>query len=149
MDKNDISTRERIFNIIYRQPGIRLCELTRECGLSRNSVTYHTHRLVQDSDVEEKRDGKYLRFYDKNKGKNQRLFELNCIKQKLICDTLISNCSLAQNEIIKETSMSQQLVSYHLKKLIEKEIVESVNNLGRTEYRLSNSYKPLGDKRFI
>ena len=124
-----------IIELIKKYPGLGLRELARELNTSPQSLKYYTDQLITENAIEVKKDGKYLRFYDKNF--HIEAFEqtiLNCIRKAPLLNVIMVFLNAKKRDgkdILKNNEVMDQLdvqsagtVTYYLNQLIECSIIE-------------------------
>ncbi|MDG1540661.1 MAG: hypothetical protein P8Q46_03805 [Candidatus Thalassarchaeaceae archaeon] len=128
--------RGRLYGYIESNPGIHLSALTRLSDLGNNQATYHLDRLEKEGRIWSRRDGRLLVFFadsvpadssfpsslldinfSKNSIKRSILMQLN---QADLMDLRGSNGA----ELAREIGLSPQVLSYHIRSLIDWGMVE-------------------------
>lgn len=137
--------RDKIFEIISRKPGVRICDVCKACCGSRNNITYHIHQLRRQNKIKFVKDGKYTRLYHPGVNLN-RVPKFSSRTQEKIFKILRTNGRMTQDEISDKTGISQQLVSYYLKKFLNGKCILIYKNNGRKKYGLKQIYKQCNHK---
>jgi len=131
MKKNalDFENRRKIFNYISEHPGIHTRELSRRLNLAYSTLNYHLYQLEKQDFITCKKQRKYQRYYAKYKVGVINRTVINLLRErvpnKIIIFLLAEICG-TRKEISKAIEITSQAVAFHLKKLIELDVVASV-----------------------
>ena len=128
--------RGRLYGYIESNPGIHLSALTRLSDLGNNQATYHLDRLEKEGRIWSRRDGRLLIFFadsvptassfsspllDINFSKNSiKRSILMCLNQADLMDL----AGPSGSELARDIGISSQVLSYHVRSLIDWEMVE-------------------------
>jgi len=120
-------TQKRILDYVADHPGAHLRLICRELGLAMGDVQYHVHRLEREGRINSVRRGLYRFFYPATLfGGRQRdilgLLALDTPRELLL--HLVENPDLSQDELARVIGVSQPTVSWHLKRMVERGILE-------------------------
>ncbi len=136
-----LETRRRLYELLQEYPGLHMRELSRRCDIPIGNLKYHVDYLLKNEVLVEVEEGDKKRLYvkDKKMGATERrvLGVLrNEISRGLIIFILLNPG--AEYSLIKDNfDLKPSKLSYYLKKLIDKGIIERIAK-GR-----SNNYKVL------
>ncbi len=164
MDKQEIlkiKTRKDIYNLIKKNPGKHFREIKRELKIPVGTLDYHLHYLMKKEFIKKKVDKKYTRFYVSKDTNEVNTKLINILRQKVprnIILYLFLRPDSSINQIIKfgkkwknhPTKIGFYLdkhrttIEYHLKKLIDLDIIES-HKKGKTRYYFIKNYEDLLD----
>jgi len=159
ISKNNIlklKTRQEIYSVISKNPGIHLSELSRRMNIPISTLNYHLIYLNKlDLVKEDKKDG-YKRFYIKDEISTQDKKILSILRKKISCQIYIHMlCSTAcsQVDICKELELSPELANYYIRKMldlgiIEKAIVENGYIFPFPNKKKAIKKKPIGPEIF-
>ena len=144
--------RGRLYGYIESNPGIHLSALTRLSDLGNNQATYHLDRLEKEGRIWSRRDGRLLIFFadsvptassfsspllDINFSKNSiKRSILMCLNQADLMDL----AGPSGSELARDIGISSQVLSYHVRSLIDWEMVER----SRSGLKVSLSITELG-----
>jgi len=138
---------------IDENPGIRYRELLRLVNSSNGVLSYHIEKLERMDLINVERRTRITRFFPRNISdeimgiignlRNQTSYE--------IIKLLFDRGPISQQEIIKYTRKAASTISWHMKKLLEDDIIciKNKNNIyddnkvlvdGKTQYRRLNLY---------
>jgi DNA-binding transcriptional ArsR family regulator len=129
MNKNKIlefETRREIYNFILNHPGLHLREISREIGISYGAVGYHLFHLEKQEIINSVDHKFYKRYYVKYKITPENKKIINILREstpKKIIMFLLSNYCGTREEISVELEKTPQTISYHIKKLLESDII--------------------------
>jgi predicted transcriptional regulator len=113
-------SRGEILNLIIENPGITLGSITKKLKLKTGTATHHLRILEREGYIKSKKTGKFRRFYKlgiKTTGYNEH--------QDKIVNIVQEHPGITQSDIGRELKMSRQLVNYHIKELVSKDVIAS------------------------
>ena len=128
--------RGRLYGYIESNPGIHLSALTRLSDLGNNQATYHLDRLEKEGRIWSRRDGRLLIFFADSVAMDTSLssplldinFSKNSIKRSILMNLnqadLMDLAGPSGSQLAKEIGVSPQVFSYHIRSLIDWEMVE-------------------------
>jgi DNA-binding Lrp family transcriptional regulator len=122
----DLEIRRRIFNYIQNNPGLHLHELARKLNINYNNLRYHIQYLEKIDMIVIKTSDAYSRVYLKQLSIIDKEL-LNIIRQKTPRNILLYFCYSAvcsQKELSIELERHPTTIEYHLKKLVDLDIIE-------------------------
>jgi predicted transcriptional regulator len=134
----DHDLRNRIYNEIKMNPGIHYRYIMSRLKLKNGTLVHHLMRLEQEELIKSERDGVYKRFYpiglripksevgqffpDGTRTYNIGEHQVSEIQMNII-DIIRERPGLTQKEIAKRINESRRVVNYHIKLLIQHNIV--------------------------
>ena len=128
--------RGRLYGYIESNPGIHLSALTRLSDLGNNQATYHLDRLEKEGRIWSRRDGRLLIFFANSVPMETSFssslldinFSKNSIKRLILMQLnqadLMDLSGPSGTQLAEEIGVSPQVLSYHLRSLIDWEMVE-------------------------
>jgi DNA-binding MarR family transcriptional regulator len=128
--------RGRLYGYIESNPGIHLSALTRLSNLGKNQATYHLDILEKEGIIWSRKDGRLLVFFADTVSKKSEIisplldinFSKNSIKKSILMylnqSELMNLNGPNGSELAKEIGISSQVLSYHIRSLINWEMVE-------------------------
>jgi|TARA_B110000211_G_scaffold234348_2_gene303632 DNA-binding MarR family transcriptional regulator len=134
-------TRGRLYGFIESNPGIHLSALTRLSNLGNNQATYHLDRLEKESRIWSRRDGRLLIFFADSMPSNTTYssqlldinFSKNSIKSSILMHLnqaeLMNLAGPSGANLAEEIGVSSQVLSYHVRSLIDWKMVERKRSL--------------------
>lgn len=129
MEKNkllNLEIRRKIVDYIKDNPGLHLHKIARELNISYHNLRYHLVFLEKHDIIDIKSDNSYSRVYSNgNIGKMEKEL-LNIVRQKTpryILLTLINYVVCSQNDFSEIIDKHPTTIEYHLKKLVDMDIV--------------------------
>jgi len=145
--------RGRIYGYIESNPGEHYSEILRKLGMKNGALAYHLSILEKEEFVNSYRDGIYKRYYPKGmkltKKTLNKNFKVNYINesgteiqnesirlsntQEKIIDAIQNNKGISQKEIAKIVDTSKQNVNYHIKLMLNANMIRKDEN-GRMNY---------------
>jgi len=142
--KNDLlglKIRKQIFNFILTFPGLHLRELSRKLQVPKTTLHYHINYLINENLIVEKLENRYKRYYVNKKVGNYDKTTLGYMRQgvpRKIILFLFLYPEHSLNEICQEIEKPPTTVWFHLKKLVDKDIVETRRSGHSYAYRIKN-----------
>jgi len=137
----NLEIRRVIYNHILKNPGVHLREISRELQIPKSTLTYHLNFLRKQDLIVEKSEGKFKRYYITQKVGNLDKAILSLIRKNIPRSILLFLFLYPGNsriEIGNDLGKSPTTISYHLQKLVEKEVITSYRSGRRKVYRLRN-----------
>ena len=128
--------RGRLYGYIESNPGIHLSALTRLSDLGNNQATYHLDKLEKEGRIWSRRDGRLLIFFADSVPKDVSFsspildinFSKNSIKRSILMHLnqadLMDLAGSSGSQLAKELGVSPQVFSYHIRSLIDWDMVE-------------------------
>ena len=128
--------RGRLYGYIESNPGIHLSALTRLSYLGNNQATYHLDKLEKEGRIWSRRDGRLLIFFADSVPKDASFsspvldinFSKNSIKRSILMHLnqadLMDLAGSSGSQLAKELGVSPQVFSYHIRFLIDWDMVE-------------------------
>ena len=128
--------RGRLYGFIESNPGIHLSALTRLSNLGNNQATYHLDILEKEGIIWSRKEGRLLVFFADTVSKKSEIisplldinFSKNSIKKSILMylnqAELMNLTGPNGSELAKEIGVSSQVLSYHIRSLINWDMVE-------------------------
>lgn len=123
----DLENRRTIYQIIDKYPGIHFRELFRKLDISMGSFEYHLQILEKNDLIYLKKEGGYTCYFVKGKLSEEDKEVATMLRNdrlRKILFTLILNPGISHKTLTKQLNWPKSTISFYLKKLISKEIVE-------------------------
>lgn len=129
----EVENRRDIYKVIEKYPGLHMRDIKRRVGLSMNLVRYHLHQLKKYGLVIEDKENDYKRYYPKKAKKRVKTKyrkELGLLRKKtplsIVLFLLNEEGPVSHGKIKDELELAPSTLSYHLKKMKEKEVIEKI-----------------------
>jgi len=133
-----LSPRDRIFSMIIKNPGLHFREIQRRVDIATGALQYHVDYLKKKHLIYEEKEGKFSRFYAHQEEKiDEKL--MNLLRQdqvRQIVLFLLTKRRATIKTIVKEMEISASTTKFHLKKLLDREVVIAKEQQGKTFYSL-------------
>jgi len=133
-----LSPRDKIFSTIIQNPGLHFREIQRRVDIATGALQYHVDYLKKKHLIYEKKEGKFSRFYAHQEEKiDEKL--MNLLRQdqvRQIVLFLLTKRRATIKTIVKEMDISASTTKFHLKKLLDREVVVGKEQQGKTFYSL-------------
>jgi len=123
-------TRFKIHGYVIGNPGANFALIKQELGLTNGQLAYHLQVLEKSGEIFSRTEGKYRRFYPRDRPvpKNHPML-LSEVQQKIL-EVVRMHGGIGQKDIAALTGVSRQVASYHLMKLASAGLV-TVERPGR------------------
>jgi len=140
-DGSEFKARNEIYNCILEHPGLHLGGLSRKMDIPKSTMNYHLNLLKKRGLLVKKPEEGYTRYYIANKiGKTDKKI-LHLLRQtvpKEIIIFLLLHRDSSQIKISKNLKKHPTTTSFHLNKLMNIDIIETIPNGNETIYRIKN-----------
>lgn len=137
----ELETRRKIYNLILRNPGLHLSKISEVLRMRTSLVEYHIFYLAKNEMISIAKEGGYNRYYVKGKTGSVDKKILSLLRQELplrIVLFLLKNKNAQHKTILKNFDVAPSTLSYHLKKLVQNEII-TVTHFGENRgYTVNN-----------
>lgn len=125
LDYSALDSRNGIIQLIKNNPGIHLRKIKNMLGRSMGTVQYHVSKLEKDGLIFSKRSGFYKNYYHVDESENNDIMSiLNLESPRRILSYLAKNEPCSHSDLSKGVGLSTSTVSWHMKKLVDAEIVQ-------------------------
>lgn len=123
----DLETRRELYELISKFPGLHFREILRRLEISSGNLNYQLSYMIKHDIIVTIEDGNLKRYYvaGKVKGKEKRI--LACLRNETargLVLFLLLNPNTQFNELSQNFDLAPSKLAYHLKKLVEKDIIE-------------------------
>ncbi len=133
----DLDSRKRIFNVVKEYPGLNMKAIQRKTELNLNLVKYHLQKLEEMEMVNKVDEEGYKRYYpeeydgERLDSRDKRLLGLLRKEKPLaIVLYLLNHGGKAKHSEISEgLDIPPSTLSYHLKKLKEKNVLKEIEGI--------------------
>ena len=137
----ELKVRQKIFQLISKNPGLHFRDIQRRLKIGTGSLSYNLDQLIKAGLLRNVQDGEYLRYYtfDEIKDEEKRILEL--VRRKTIRRILLFllQCKKCNNEEMSTfLQISPSTVSWHIKKLVEAEVLTAKSKGRRTFYSINS-----------
>jgi len=136
----NLTSRANIYEFIQRNPGTHLRNICSGLGISIGSVQYHLAQLAENELIESEKESKYKRFFISRRFSE---FEKRLISflHKPNARRIIKYTSLSEGcshqELARSLGISSQAVTWHVKRLLDENMIESRVNENSTYYMVT------------
>jgi predicted transcriptional regulator len=135
-----LSSRDKIYSTMAKNPGLHFRELQRRTGIATGALQYHIDCLKKKHIIREEKDGKFSRFYSLRGGEVNTVL-MNLLRQasvRRIVLFLMKRRRAALPQIAKEVQLSVSTTSFHLQKLLQSQVVLQKNYGKKTYFFLAD-----------
>jgi len=126
MDKPELETRKRVYDLVVQNPGVHLREIERRTNLPLGVVRYHLDRLQREELIYPKEDRYFKRFFPKNKVPNVPSDTFAVLRQeslRKIVLLLLNNPGSTHQALMATLGLPASTLSTYLSILVEKNVV--------------------------
>lgn len=137
----DLKTRREIYNFITQQPGLHLDEISKKMNIPQDSINYHLGYLKKLGVLIEIPDDEYVRYYIAKKISEREREMLHLLRQDVplkIIMFLLMNPEASWMNISRHLKRHPKTISFHLKKLIAADAIETIPNGREIRYAVKN-----------
>ena len=133
-----LSPRDKIYSIIVKNPGLHFREIQRRVDIATGALQYHLDYLKKKNLVKEEKSGKFVRFYTTG----EQVVDvklMNLLRQDQVRNILLFllNKRRANIKVISNSlEMSKSTAQFHLKKLVEDQIILETKEKNNTFYKI-------------
>jgi len=140
-DVLELETRRKIYDLINQNPGIHLSKISQILKMRTSLVEYHLNFLEKHEIISADKETGYKRYYIKGQIGSKDKKYLFILRQKTVLEiilVLLKNDISTHKIILENVKVSPSTLSYHLNKLLKKEIVQ-LNRYGENKgYGIKN-----------
>jgi predicted transcriptional regulator len=135
MEKSELlnlETRRKIYNYVKDNPGLHLHELARKLNVKYNNLRYHLRYLEKNEMIVIKTSDSYSRVYSNQVCTIDKEL-LNIIRKDTPCYIIFLLYMYgvgSQRDFSDNLDLHKTTIEYHLKKLLNKKIIEPAKNEG-------------------
>jgi len=126
-DPLELDTRKRIYNLIKESPGIHFREISRRLDIPVGVVEYHIHYMLKRDMIIGKKEGRYKRYYAEGKHGSREKQVFPFLRKKVPREVLINllmEPGLRHRDLKEKLQVSGSTLTFHLKKMIKKGVIE-------------------------
>jgi predicted transcriptional regulator len=133
----NLTSRTNIYTLIRNNPGTHLRNICSSLGISMGTAQYHLDQLVKSNLIEFERDSKYKRFFLARKFSDfekKLLCYLRKPTSKRIIAYALDDGGCSHQELADLIGISSQAITWHVKRLMSDNVLESYNLVNSTNY---------------
>jgi predicted transcriptional regulator len=137
----ELEARRRIYDYVVANPGTHLRAIKDELDMPMGQLEYHLHYLEQRDILDSKEDRYYKRFYPHEMSATDRRL-LSAIRQekpRQIVLTVLQEPGIDHKAIQKELGIGASSLSFYMKDLIDKEVIEKLKEGRRSLYHVKDA----------
>ena len=126
MDKPELETRKRVFDLVVQNPGVHLREIERLTNLPLGVVRYHLDRLQREGLIEPKEDRYFKRFFPKDRIPNVPTETFSVLRQeslRRLVLLLLNNPGTTHQSLKNMLGVPASTLSTYLSILLKKNVV--------------------------
>lgn len=138
----ELEIRQSIYSLISTSPGLHFREIQRRTKIATGQLTYHLNYLQKVGLIKIENDREFLRYYAHIQitDEERRILEpLRHTSIRHILLYLLENNNCNHEYLVKNLDISPSTISWHLKKLIDANIVNKEVEGRRSFYTLNNA----------
>lgn len=126
MDRPELETRKRVYDLVVQNPGVHLREIERLTNLPLGVVRYHLDRLQREGLIEPQADRYFKRFFPKNRIPNVPTETFSVLRQdslRRIVLQLLNNPGSTHQALKNALGLPPSTLSTYLSILLGKNVV--------------------------
>lgn len=139
-DSTVLDNTNRIFSYIVKHPGCYLRKIRSDLGISMGTTQYHLNELIKSGKITAVRGG-LRKFYFVNgifrgidPSKILQIMSQDTARKILLL--IIVNTNITQSDLLKSLGISYASVHWHIKRLVEFELVSEIKSGKYKKYKL-------------
>lgn len=138
--KIKLETRRKLFEVIQRYPGLHMRELARQTEMPVSNLKYHLDYLEKRELVSMATEGDLKRYYvaDKKLGATAKRI-LGILRNEAFRGVIVFimlNPEAGYSDIKKHFDLKPSKLSYYLKRLMDKGVIERITSGRQTRYKI-------------
>lgn len=140
----NVSSRTVIFEHIAMNPGTHFRGICDALDLSVGVVQYHVDRLVSLGMIVFRRDQRYKRFFEARRYGEDELTTYSLLRRdttRRILGYLDDNGGAYHQELVKQLGISSQSVTWHIRLLRSRKVIDSTPEGVRTYYEIDGEFQ--------
>jgi len=141
MDKPELETRKRVYDLVVQNPGVHLREIERRTNLPLGVVRYHLDRLQREELIYPQEDRYFKRFFPKNRLPNVPTDTFAVLRQeslRRIVLLLLSKPGSTHHTLMDELGLPASTLSTYLSILVRKNVVKRERSGKENLYTLTD-----------
>ena len=132
------SPQKQILEFIINNPSAHLRKIKNNVGFSMGTIQYHLNILEKEGKIKSVKTKFYKNYYHVRESDDKVLSVFNLESPRSIILYLLQHEPSTHQEIAKGIELSSSTVSWHMKRLLESNIVDSEYSGKYTLYSLTN-----------
>ena len=140
-EESEIETQKRIFSLISNNPGLHSRKISIILKISGQLADYHLQYLEKKNLIYSVKEAGYRRFYIQGRIGQEDRKRLSMLRQEVplkIILFLIKNPGSKHKDILRLIEIAPSTLTYHIKKLVESEIIEIKSRNDIRKYYIKN-----------
>jgi predicted transcriptional regulator len=126
MDRPELETRKRVYDLVVQNPGVHLREIERLTNLPLGVVRYHLERLQREGLIEPQEDRYFKRFFPKNRIPNVPTETFNVLRQESLRRLvlyLLNDPGANHQTLMNAFGLPASTLSTYLSTLLKKNVI--------------------------
>lgn len=141
------SPKDKIFDFIIDNPSSHLRKIKNNLGFSMGTIQYNLAMLEKEGKIKSVKTRFYKNYYHINESNEKILSVLNLDSPRSIVMYLIQHEPSTHQEIANGIGLSSSTVSWHMKRLMELQVIQTEYSGKYTIYRLKDRDNVLANLR--
>jgi predicted transcriptional regulator len=142
IDSRVLETRRKIYNVIAKNPGLHQTRIAQMLSMRKSLAEYHLSYLEKNNAIKSITESGYKRYYAEDSDlETEDQIILPFLRQEIprkILLFLLRNPNSKHKEILENLDIAPSTLSYHLNKLVEREVLTVVRYGEDKGYSISN-----------
>ncbi len=140
--------RQQVYDAVKANPGVSFMQLARTLGFGESTLTYHLRVLERNEFVNGVKDGRYLRYYDRQSGayageKKVIASALRNPTSAAIAQEIQRRPGVAQRDLAEAFDIAPSTVNWHIRRLSGVGLVCERRDHPHTRYYLGEAWAAL------
>lgn len=140
--------RAQVYEMVKLRPGVTMQELSEDVDFGASALNHHLRVLERNGFVSRLRDGRYVRFFDRQSGRfsGERKNAVSALRNPTtaaIAKAIAAQPGLAQCDLAERFSIAASTVNWHIRRLAAAELVEARRDHHYTRYYLGTAWAVL------
>jgi len=133
----ELDNRRKIYQTISKFPGIHMREMEKVIGLAVGVLEYHLSYMVKSEILSIEEEGNKIRYFIRDDVSYGDKATIGLLRQKVprrIVVHLMLNPGVKFKDVLEQFEVSKSTLSFHMKKLVDAEIVTATKEGRETSY---------------
>lgn len=125
----NLKVRRNIFQLLQKHPGLHFREISRQLDIRRSTLSYHLRYLEKKGVIKKIAENGFTRYYIAEDIADEKKTMLHLLRQEVprnIILYMLSNTCASRIELSKKLDKHPTTIEHHLKKLINKDVIELI-----------------------
>jgi predicted transcriptional regulator len=143
----ELETRRKIYDLIIKNPGLHLSKIADLLNVRKSLIEYHLLYMEKNQVLTSIKETGYTRYYVAGETGNKEKQFLSIMRQEIplgIVLFLLKKPNARHKEILENFNIAPSTLSYHLKKLLDSDIISISSDGEEKRYSLKDQKLTVG-----